>query len=144
MNKMIAGAALSVWLLIAGGLSPAAADGAITVGTTSNVVKDGVAFGTAINYESDAEARKRAIEFCHKFKGAPKAAAECMVAASFKDECYAIAMDPKAGTPGVGWAIAATKAIAEERAIAGCQVMAGRGRRGFCKIEESKCDGGTK
>jgi hypothetical protein len=37
-------------LAMAGVLSLAAAEGALAVGTTSNVVRDGVAIGTAINY----------------------------------------------------------------------------------------------
>ena len=50
MSKIIAVNALGVLLLLMTGvLSPAAANGALAVGTTSNVVKDGVAFGTAIN-----------------------------------------------------------------------------------------------
>ena len=42
--------------------------------------------------------------------------------------------------PGaVGWAIAATKAQAEEQAVAKCKAVAAR-RGTVCKIQESKCD----
>ena len=49
-------------------------------------------------------------------------------------------MDPKAGTPGAGWAIAATNTIAEQRAMENCKATAGSDRREFCKIEVAKCD----
>ena len=51
-------------------------------------------------------------------------------------------MDPKAGTPGVGWSIAVEKADAESRAVANCKSTAGSDRRDFCVVQESKCDGG--
>ena len=141
MSKIIAVNALGVLLLLMTGvLSPAAANGALAVGTTSNVVKDGVAFGAAINYQTEAEARTAALENCKKFKGAPLAAAQCQLVGAFKSECYGIAMDPKAGTPGAGWAIAATNTIAEQRAMENCKATAGSGRIEFCKIEEAKCD----
>ena len=134
MNKGIVGCALgAVLLATAGGLSPA---------MTSSVSKDGVAFGTAINYKSEEEARKAAIDYCHKFKGAPKASAQCRVVGTFKDKCYAISMDPKAGTPGAGWSIAAIKSDAEDHAVANCKATAGSDRRQFCVVQESKCDGG--
>ena len=36
-------------------------------------------------------------------------AAICRVVMNFSQECYALAFDPKAGTPGVGWAISDDK-----------------------------------
>jgi len=143
MNKGIVGCTLgAVLLATAGGLSPASAEGALAVGVTSSVTKDGVAFGTAINYKSEEEARKAALDYCHKFKGAPKAVAQCKLVGTFKDKCYAISMDPKAGTPGAGWSIAVEKADAEKRAVANCKATAGSDRRQFCIVQESKCDGG--
>ena len=141
MSRIIAVNTLgALLLLMTGVLSPAAANGALAVGTTSNVVKDGVAFGTAINYQTEAEARTAALENCKKFKGAPLAAAQCRLVGAFKGECYGIAMDPKAGTPGAGWAIAATKTMAEQRAIDNCKETAGSDRREFCEVAEAKCD----
>ena len=121
--------------------SPASADGALAVGSTANVVKDGIAVGTSVNYESASAAVEAALTRCRGYKPAPKAAAQCRSVGSFKNECYAVSFDPKEGTPGAGWAIAPTKELAEERAMAYCQVTAGEDRRDFCKIEESKCDG---
>ena len=123
------------------GSSPAGAAGALAVGSTSDVSKDGIAVGTSINYDTPEEARSAALKRCREYKPAPKAAAMCQSVGTFKSECYAVSFDPKAGTPGAGWAIAPTKELAEERALANCQVTAGEDRRDFCKIEESKCDG---
>jgi Domain of unknown function (DUF4189) len=120
--------------------TPAGADGALAVGSTSDVAKDGIAVGTSINYKSADEARQAALKRCREYKPAPKAAAQCLSVGTFKGECYAVSFDPKPGTPGAGWAIAATKASAEERALENCKATAGDGRRDFCKIEESKCD----
>src|ERR1700736_3776060 len=119
-----------VLVLMAG--AAARADGALAVGSTADVAKDGIAIGTSINYKSPEEAEAAAMERCKGYKPAPKAAAQCRSVGSFKSECYAISFDPKDGTPGAGWAIAATKAVAEQRAMANCQITAGEGRRDFC------------
>jgi uncharacterized protein DUF4189 len=118
----------------------ARADGALAVGSTGDVAKDGIAIGTSINYKTADAAEQAALERCKDYKPAPKAAAQCRSIGTFKGECYAISFDPKDGTPGAGWAMAATKALAEQRAMANCQITAGEGRRDFCRIEESKCD----
>ncbi len=120
--------------------SPAAADGALVVGSTADVARDGIAIGTSINYKTADEAEQAALQRCRNYKPAPKAAAQCRSVGTFRGECYAISFDPKEGTPGAGWAIAATKELAEQRAVANCQITAGEGRRDFCRVEESKCD----
>jgi Domain of unknown function (DUF4189) len=120
--------------------SPAGADGALAVGSTGDVAKDGIAVGTSINYKTASEAEQASLKRCRDYKPAPKAAAQCRSVGTFRGECYAVSFDPKEGTPGAGWAIASTKALAEERPIANCQITAGDGRRDFCRIEESKCD----
>ena len=120
--------------------SPAGAAGALAVGSTSDVSKDGIAVGTSINYNTAEEARSAALKRCREYKPAPKAAAMCQSVGTFKSECYAVSFDPKPGTPGAGWAIASTKVLAEERALENCKATAGGSRRDFCRIEESKCD----
>ncbi len=131
------GCALAV-VMLAG--AAARADGALAVGSTADVAKDGIAIGTSVNYKGPEAADAAALEKCRGYKPAPKAAAQCRSVGTFKGECYAISFDPKDGTPGAGWAIAATKELAEQRAMANCQITAGDGRRDFCRIEESKCD----
>ena len=120
--------------------TPAAPHGALAVGSTSNVSKDGIAVGTAINHKTLDSAKAAAMEYCKTYKPAPKAATFCRLVGSFTTECYAVAFDPKAGTPGAGWAIAADIKVAEQRAIDACKATAGKGRAQFCKVDESKCD----
>jgi hypothetical protein len=120
--------------------SAARADGALAVGSTSDVVHDGIAVGTSINYKSADEAVDAALQRCRSYKPAPKAAALCQSVGTFKGECYAVSFDPKSGTPGAGWAIAPTKELAEQRALTNCKLTAGADRVDFCKIAESKCD----
>ena len=55
--------------------SPAGADGALAVGSTSDVVKDGIAVGATTNYQIPEEAEQAALERCRNYKPAPKAAA---------------------------------------------------------------------
>ncbi len=120
--------------------TPARGDGALTVGSTADVVRDGIAVGTSVNYKTADEALEAALKRCHDYKPAPKAASLCQSVGTFRGECYAVAFDPKTGTPGAGWAIARTKALAEERALTNCRITAGESRAEFCKVEESKCD----
>ena len=122
-------------------VTPAAlAEGAIAIGSSGNFAKDGFAFGGAINKASTEEASQQALATCKKYEGAPKMAEICKVFFTFSRECYALAFDPKPGTPGVGWAISDDKMKAEERAQKNCEVTAGAGRRDFCKINQSYCD----
>jgi hypothetical protein len=138
------GYAVALVAVAAVATSPALADGALAVGSTADVARDGIAVGTSINYGSPGEAEQAALKRCKDYKPAPKAAAQCRSVGTFKDECYAVSFDPKEGTPGAGWAMAATKAQAEQRAVANCQITAGEGRRDFCRVEESKCDGSAQ
>ena len=142
VRGLLASAALSA---AAVGLSLAAphaalAEGAIAIGASGDIAKEGFAFGAAINKSSADDAGQQALATCKKYEGAPKMAAICKVVFHFAHECYALSFDPKAGTPGVGWAIAADKETAEERALKNCQVTAGPDRRDFCKINQSFCD----
>jgi hypothetical protein len=120
--------------------SPVRADGALAVGSTADVVKDGIAVVTSVNYKTADEAVDAALQRCRNYKPAPKAAALCQSVGSFKGECYAVSFDPKPGTPGAGWAIAPSKDLAEHRALTNCKITAGADRAEFCKVEESKCD----
>jgi Domain of unknown function (DUF4189) len=131
-----AGAVLATWL----STSAAVADGAMAVGSSGNMAKDGFAFGAAINKPTREAAIAQALKTCRAYTGAPKMARRCKIIATFNGECYALTFDPKAGTPGVGWATGPTKAAAEDRAMAACEATAGAQRRRFCKIDQSGCD----
>jgi hypothetical protein len=120
---------------------PAAAHGALAIGLPSNVAKDGVAIGFSYNYESRDTAEARALKECLSFMDAPPSTrALCKVIESFSRQCVAIALDPDAGTPGVGWAIAAALQSAEGSAMERCRDTAGANRRAFCKLMMGHCD----
>ena len=141
MNGVTAAAVCAIaWCGTLSVTVPAAAEGALAVGASGNVAKDGIALGGAIDKPTKQAAIDQALETCRKYDGAPKMAALCRIVATFTRECFATAFDPKAGTPGVGWAVGPTKAAAEERALAACQTTAGAARRKFCKLEQSFCD----
>ena len=129
-------------LMLCGGATAAYAFGALAVGETGDVAKDGIAMGTSWNYGSADEANNAALANCHKWKdkGAPKAADLCRVIGTYHNECYAVSLDPKPGTPGAGWAIAGDKETAEQRALAHCKLTAGSDREKFCEVSESNCD----
>ena len=138
VRGLLAGAAICAAVHAA---TPAArAAGAIAIGASGNFAKDGFAFGGAIDKADTDAAGQEALELCKKYEDAPKMAAICRVVMTFSRECYALAFDPKPGTPGVGWAIADDKTKAEERAQKNCDAMAGPTRHGFCQINQSYCD----
>jgi hypothetical protein len=128
--------------------SPCVAAGAVALGLPADVARVGFAAGHALNAADFDSARQTAIDGCHKSDGASVAAKKlCKVVATFSNQCYAIAIDPKDGTPGVGWAIAESQELADKQAIGQCRSTAGSARAGFCKISSANdhgCDGNAK
>jgi hypothetical protein len=133
-------------ILLSGALlwgNPGAAEGALAVGLPTNVSKDGFAYAYHIGKEPTDEARRLALKTCREPSPvkSSQARALCAVIASFRDQCVAVAEDPQAGTPGVGWSIADTLRKAEAEALAKCEATAGPGRRAACIVDHSQCDG---
>ena len=114
------------------------AEGALAVAQPLDVAEDGFYFGTAYRYSSGAEAREAALERCRKAKS-EKLGNLCKLTRTFTHECVAVAMDPKDGTPGVGWAVEKSKQAADAKALAACRATA-KGREEFCEISDSGCD----
>ncbi len=124
---------------------PGAAEGALAVGVPRDVAKQGFAYSYNYNKPTADEARTGALQGCRTTKAAPDGAKKlCSIIETFHDKCVAVAMDPLAGTPGVGWAVAADLRTAERVALAKCEAPAGRGRRAACKVDKSNCDGSAK
>jgi hypothetical protein len=123
-----------------------AAEGALAVGLPADVAQEGFAFGFALDKSSAEEARAAALTDCRaESAGVDKRAqALCAPVGSFRNQCFAVAMDPKDATPGVGWAIAADKAAASRAALAKCVATAGAERRDACKVTHAQCDGAAK
>jgi hypothetical protein len=120
----------------------ASAEAALAVGLPADVGKSGIAFGWALNQATKAAAEAQALERCREFKDAPQATRDlCRIVASFDDRCVAVALDPDAGTTGVGWAVADKQDAAEDAAMDDCMESSGPKRRNFCRIAFARCDG---
>jgi lipoprotein NlpI len=119
----------------------AAAEGALAVGLPADVVRGGFASGYSYNAKTVDEARKTAMDYCLKAPTNGKAKTLCKVIETFSNRCVAVSMDPKAGTPGVGWGIGDDIRAAERLALSRCEATAGPARRAACVVTESNCDG---
>ena len=117
----------------------AVAAGAIAFGSTGDVAKDGYSIGFAAGSASDEEARDSAIKSCRS-NGAKQSQDQCEVLIVFHKQCAAEAQDPKAGTPGFGFAVAENEDSAKSLAMAICAATAGKNRRKSCTIITSRCD----
>jgi len=124
----------------------AAADGALAVGQTSNVAAEGFAYGFALDQPTSEAASAEALRDCKtETPGVdPRAQALCAVVQTFKNRCFAVAMDPQDATPGVGWAIEDDEDTAGRQALTKCAATAGEDRRGFCEVSHSGCDGSAR
>jgi hypothetical protein len=141
--------ALLAAALLAGNLAcpaPAAADGALAVGQPDDVAQEGFAYGFALDEPTTETAGARALSDCKTATPGvdPRAQALCAVVQTFKDQCFAVAMDPQDATPGVGWAVEGDKEAAARAALAKCVATAGEDRRDACQVTHSGCDGGAK
>jgi hypothetical protein len=124
----------------------AAADGALAVGEPADVASEGYAYGFALDEPDVDKASAGAMRDCKTpTRGIdPRAQALCKVMQTFKNKCFAVAMDPKDATPGAGWAVADDKAAASRAALAKCVATAGDDRRDACEVSHSGCDGNAK
>lgn len=139
--RPLAVAAVVAWAIMIPASQQAVAFGAMAVGETGNITTGGVAVGSSRNYASKDAAEARALKECLAFPDAPaETRARCKIVASFEKRCYAVALDPKAGTPGFGWSVRASRSIAESAALDDCRDTAGKSRAKFCKITVLECD----
>jgi Domain of unknown function (DUF4189) len=144
-----AACAIVASLLFAGAIGPTSshAAGALAVALPDDVAKSGFSYGYA-NDKSDSDtASTRALDLCRTTKDAandPKLRGLCKVIQNYSNQCVAVAMDPDAGTPGVGWSVADDKISAERTALNRCMDTAGPKRRAACVISHSDCDGSAQ
>ncbi len=146
-----AGAGRSIGILLAGalvlagaaaGAGNAGAEGALAVGLPGDVAKQGLAVGWAVNHGTRADAEAEALRRCREAKEPPQATRDlCRVVETFDDACVALALDPDAGTPGRGWAVAETQAAAEAAALEDCRQGSDEKRRAACRVTLVRCDG---
>ena len=118
------------------------AHGAFALGLPTNIAREGVAIGWAVNYPDEETAKAKAMEHCASSKQAePAVRANCDVVRPFKDACLAIALDREPGTRGFGWAVQPTLEAARKAALAQCIETSTRTREGKCEIVDAGCDG---
>ena len=125
-----AGAFLVLSLFCGGALGPSQslAAGALAVGLPPDVVKGGFTYGYSNNNSDVNQAEAKALNACRTTKDASNDAnlrSLCKVLQDYSNQCIAVAMDPAAGTPGVGWAIANDLLSAERQALNKCMATAG-------------------
>jgi hypothetical protein len=137
-NGAMAALGIAALVALAGGSPRSWADGAVAVGSTGDVVRDGIAFGMVVN-EPKEKAADTAVTRCRTFQ-ARAAADRCKVVATFSGACFAVAYDPKPGTPGAGWGVGPDQLEANRKAIAMCEETAGPARKGYCQVESGGCD----
>src|ERR1700676_401989 len=102
----------------------AAAEGALAIGLPSDVAKEGYASGYSYNAKTMDDARRVAMEYCHKAPTNQKVRSLCKVIETFSNRCVAVSLDPKAGTPGAGWGIGDDIRAAERQALSRCEATA--------------------
>jgi|HubBroStandDraft_4_1064222.scaffolds.fasta_scaffold704926_1 hypothetical protein len=130
-------------------------EGAIAEGIAPGGIAKGYELSISVNYPTTDDARAAALADCKKKpekvasgaapdSGNAKARARCEVVGTFSKKCAALALDPKDGTPGAGWATGDTQLKADEEALARCRSTAGASRRDFCKVTNRRCDGTAK
>ncbi len=149
-NRLCAAGAFFVLSLCCGGalgLSQSLAAGALAIGLPADVAKGGFTYGYANNNDTTDPADAKALNACRTTKDAAKDArlrSLCKVIIDYSNVCIAVSMDPQAGTPGVGWAIAGDLRSAEAIALKKCEATAGPTRRAACVVDHSGCDGTAK
>jgi hypothetical protein len=157
MNKrtsILAGLTASVLLVsISLQTTPVFAASAVAVGIAPGCPRIGYAIGFGINLADTDTAKAKAVDGCHGSTVTSGAAvnnnmktarSNCKVVGTFSNQCIASAIDPKDGTPGVGWAVADTQQEADEQALVKCRSTAGSSRAKFCEVQDRHCDGSAK
>ena len=157
MNKrtLISAGLTASFLLVAISLqtTPAVAASAVAVGVAPGGPRIGYAIGFGINAADTEKAKAQAVDGCHGSTVTSGAAVNnnmqtarnnCKVVGTFSNQCIASAIDPKDGTPGVGWAVADTQQEADEQALVKCRKTAGSSRAKFCEVQDRHCDGSAK
>jgi len=144
-----AGVLLVTFVFCCGAMLPSLghAAGALAVALPPDVAKGGFSYSYSNGNDNADTADAKALTACRDTKDAKNDARLrnlCKVILDYADKCVAVAMDPAAGTPGVGWAISADKRTAEHDALTKCEATAGPGRAAACVVDHSGCDGSAK
>lgn len=126
-------------------INAARAEGALAIGILNDDATKGFAAGWSRNLPTIAQAQELALQNCREEKTAPQNVKDaCRVVRTFSNQCVIVALDPQAGTPGAGWAVAETRELAIRDAKRECDRTAGPARQGKCTAIFGYCDGTAK
>ncbi len=120
------------------------AAGALAVGLPSDVARSGFTYGFTYDKPDEQTARQEALRQCQTTKDAAQdenLRSLCTIITTFSNQCVAVAMDPRNGTPGVGWSVARDRNVAEAQAMAQCRQTDGAELQAACVVDHSGCDG---
>ncbi len=121
--------------------APASAHGVIAIGRPASIAQQGLAIGYSWNFPTSADATADAMKQCSTFKDAPDSTrALCKTNADFTGKCLAIAMDPRPGTEGFGWAVAVKQIDASTTALQDCKRIDGADNADACVVQVEQCD----
>jgi hypothetical protein len=146
MQNRIAFGALTFVAIFLTATAPAISAGAVAIGEPADVAKDGVSMGYNSNKTTMDEAKARALAKCKTNSSVPSKAL-CKIVATFSNQCAVEAIDPRAGTPGFGWAIADNAQDAQKQAMANCRESDGPAHQDGCQFSAETpvaCDGSAK
>jgi hypothetical protein len=143
-RQIVIGAALLIALVLRSHVSfafGAVAEGLIRIPDRGT----GWSIGFSINQPDEQTAKDNAVKNCKKY-GGPDSQKLCQPVMTFQNKCVSAAEDPKAGTPGIGWAVGDTTEEATAAALSRCRSTAGADRQSFCETFSWKadCDGTAK
>jgi hypothetical protein len=125
-----------------GGAGRAGAEAALAIGLPTDIAKQGLAVGWAVDHATTEAAQADALRRCREAKEPPQATRDlCRIVERFDDRCVAVALDPDAGTTGLGWAVAERRDSAEAGAMEDCRASSDETRRTACRIVLTRCDG---
>lgn len=119
---------------------PVFAWGALAVGDTGDVPRDGITAGWATKFQTREKAEEFAMTRCREQGMRPEAVEACKIVATFVGKCVAVAWDKEPHMPGWGWSVQDTKQAAEVAAREACKVRAGEERQKYCVLVASACD----
>jgi hypothetical protein len=113
-------------------ITQAAAHGAIAIGGATSDSPNGSAYGISYSWATKAKADANARAECEKHRG--KIGTRCEVVADYTRQWASVAMDPKGGTPGIGWGVDPDKKSVEAFALYRCKQTSPEDRKPFCAI----------
>ena len=119
-------------------VAEANAHGAVATGGVTPGSPYGSAYGISYSWATKAKADARALKECERHRG--KVGSPCQIVADFTRQWASVAMDPKGGTPGFGWAFDADKKTVEAFALYKCKSTSPPARKEFCAVSLTSQD----